>query len=460
MSSPEQFAARLESLLGAEHVQRSDEALVACAVNGVFPGALVRPSSAEEVVQLVRFAADEKLELIAHGSRSKSDIGMPPARYDIAVDMSRLHEIDHYDANDLTLSVDTGMPLRELAAHLAEHGQFLPLAVPCFETSTVGGAVASGIDSALRQQYGTARDFLIGAEFVDGKGNLCKSGGRVVKNVTGYDLHKLLIGSLGTLGIITRLNFRTFTLPEVSAGHLAIFKNIEEALRYHVAIENAGLPLANVELFSPEVAEILAAILRREDATFPEALAAGGWFVYAAFEGNPAVIHRISRDLERLASESNAKSADILSNEENDSVGGMLREAFEWLRWASAAVVVYRLSILTWNSNQLRELLRLAANKSLRCGILLRAAGILYFAVFAEQENTVAQAALGALSAQVLMFVADAQGHATVLHAPISLKSQINVWGETREAFPLMLKIKKAFDPNTVFARGRFVGGI
>jgi glycolate oxidase FAD binding subunit len=460
MSSPEQFVARLESLLGPERVHSEDAAVAGFGVNGLFPATVVCPGSAEELVQVVRFAREEKLQLIAHGSCSKSDIGMPPAQYDIAVDMSDIREIDHYDAGDLTLSVDAGMPLRELAARLTEQGQFLPLAVPCFETSTVGGAVASGIDSALRQQYGTARDFLLGAEFVDGQGNLCKSGGRVVKNVTGYDFHKLLIGSLGTLGIIARLNFRTFTLPELSAGQLASFQNEQAALGYRISIEGAGLPFANVELFSPEVAAILAAILRREGATFPEALAAQRWFVYAAYEGNSAVVQRISRDLEKLATESGAASAEVLSDEENDSLGGMLREAFEWLRWGSPAALVYRLSVLSWNAKQLSELLRLAANASLRCGILWRAAGILYLAVFAELEDAAKPTTVETLSAQIFTVAAAAQGYATLLHAPVNLKSTINVWGETRGDFSLMRKIKKAFDPNGVFARGRFVGGI
>ncbi len=164
------LAAKLEGLLGATRVIAAEDSLLSFAVDGVAPAAIIQPASAEEVAEVARFAASENLAIVSCGSRSKLDLGMPPARYDIALDMSGLCLIAHYDAGDLTLSVDAGMPLRHLEQKLAEQQQFLPLAVPCFETSTVGGAVASGIDSALRQQYGSARDFLIGAEFVDGTG--------------------------------------------------------------------------------------------------------------------------------------------------------------------------------------------------------------------------------------------------------------------------------------------------
>ena len=182
--------------------------------------------------------------------------------------------------------------------------------------------------------------------------------------------------------------------------------------------------------------------------------------MYAGYEGNSAVAHRISRDLEKLATESGAASAEVLSNEENDSLGGMLREAFEWLRWGSPAALLYRLSALSWDAKQLSELLRLAANASLRCGILWRAAGILYLAVFAELEDAAKLTTVETLNAQIFKVAATGQGYATVLHAPVNLKSTINVWGETRGDFSLMQRIKKAFDPNEVFARGRFVGGI
>jgi glycolate oxidase FAD binding subunit len=248
---PANLAAKLQSLLGATRVAAAEGALPSFAVDGISPAAIIQPASAEEVAEVVRFAASEKLAIVSCGSRSKLELGMPPARYDIAMDMTGLCRIAHYDAGDLTLSVDAGMPLRSLEQALAEKQQFLPLAVPCFETSTVGGAVASGIDSVLRQQYGSARDFLIGAEFVDGTGRICRSGGRVVKNVTGYDLHKLLIGSLGTLCVITRLNFRTFPLAHVSGGQLVSFASVEGALRFRRGLEAAGLPLSNSKCSAP-----------------------------------------------------------------------------------------------------------------------------------------------------------------------------------------------------------------
>jgi FAD binding domain len=127
--------------------------LFSFAVDGFSPSAIVLPVSAAEVEEVVRFAASEELAIISCGSRSKLEIGMPPARYDIALDMRGLCQIAHYDAGDLTLSVDAGIPLRQLQQTLAHKQQFLPLAVPCFETSTVGGAVASGIDSVLRQLW-------------------------------------------------------------------------------------------------------------------------------------------------------------------------------------------------------------------------------------------------------------------------------------------------------------------
>ena len=167
--------------------------------------------------KIVKFALSEKLAVVASGARTKLGMGMPPRQYDLAVDMTRLARVTAYDPQDLTLGVESGISLREITNLLAEHRQFLPLAVPFADRATVGGTVAPGVDGPLRQFYGTARDYVLGMEFVTGEGVLAKSGGRVVKNVSGYDIHKVMIGALGTLGNHHESKLPHFPAPGIHA---------------------------------------------------------------------------------------------------------------------------------------------------------------------------------------------------------------------------------------------------
>jgi glycolate oxidase FAD binding subunit len=454
------LAAKLEGLLGASRVTAGEDALAPFRVDGVSPSAAVHPQSATEAAEIIGFAATEKLAIVSCGSRSKLELGMPPARYDIALDMTGLCRLAHHDAGDLTLSVDAGMSLRQLERALAEKQQFLPLAVPCFETSTVGGAVASGIDSALRQQYGTARDFLIGAEFVDGTGNRCKSGGGVVKNVTGYDLHKLLVGSLGTLCVITRLVFRTFPLAPASAGFLANFTAAEGALASRRTLEAAGLPLSNLEILSPEIATILAALLRRAKCSVPQGLERGGWCTYVSYEGNEAVVKQISDQLEKIASEARAAQSELLDKSIDESLGGMLREAFEWLRFASPAVLLARLTLPEFTPQAIADLSGILKTNSLRGATLLRAGGVVYLLVQADSEEGAALDRLEKAAKNVISLVTESHGHTTLLHAPLGLKSRASIWSGPLENIGLLRRVKHAFDPQSLFAPGRFWGGL
>lgn len=460
MNATANLASRLESVLGAHRIIAAETELREYAIDGMVPSAIVRPASAQETAEVARFAIAEELAIVATGSRSKLELGMPPVRYDIALDMTGLHEIAHFDPGDLTLSVDAGMPLRKLAKVLAEKGQFLPLAVPCYETSTVAGTLASGIDSALRKQYGTPRDFLIGAEFVDGKGALCKSGGRVVKNVTGYDLHKLLIGSLGTLAVITRLNFRTFTLPQAHGGHLACFSNLEGASAYRDLLEMSGLPLANLEILSPEMVSLTSAVLRETNPDFAGRLDPGTWCVYASFEGNEAVVPRVARDLHKLANEAAATASEILDASSDAHLGGVLREAFDWLRWTSPIVALFRLALPQVTPGALEDLQGVAQESSQRSALLVRAAGVVYFTLLAKTEDESDLRAMENAATRVFSLAAAGQGHATLLHAPLKLKSRVNVWGPNRADLGMMQRVKHSFDPQNIFAPGCFVGGI
>jgi glycolate oxidase FAD binding subunit len=459
MSSTVSLPIRLEKLLGGDRVHVSESVLQAFVIGGRAPMAVLKPRSAEEVVEIVAFAVAENLAAVACGSRSKLELSMPPRRYDLALDMTDLRQIAHYDPGDLTVSADAGLPLHELAIVLGAKNQFLPLAVPFSATSTVGGAVASGIDSVLRQQYGTARDFLIGAEFVDGTGKQCKSGGRVVKNVTGYDLHKLLIGSLGTLGVITRLNFRTFPLPEMRSAHLSTFKTVEAALDFHTALLKSGLPFSNLELFDAEFATLLAASLDKASVA-QTSLGTSGWHVLASFEGNAAVMDRIRRELKERSERLQAARSDPIDAEPTQQLEGAFREAFDWLRRAAPSVALLRIVLPRIVSGDVTELLNESQPPLLRSAFALRACGVVYLVLLAEGEGAPGNAALEREVAGLFSRVDAKKGAATLLHAPRELKEGISMRGAKRADFQMMQRVKQAFDPQNIFVPGRFVGGI
>ena len=460
MSTTTNIASRLERCLGTSRVIQHEEELREYAVDGVIPGAIVRPANSAEVVELVRFAASDGLALVASGSRSKMTMGMPPARYDIAVDLRNMQEIAHFDAGDLTLSVDAGMPLRTLEKILSEKQQFLPLAVPCYETSTVGGAVVSGVDSQLRQQYGSARDFLIGAEFVDGKGNLCRSGGRVVKNVSGYDLHKLLVGSLGTLGVVTRLNFRTFPLPHAFGVFAASFADVDKALASLSFLKAKALPLANVDLLNPVTVSLVGQLLGKANQTMPLGSDPSHWHMYISYEGSDVLVERISRELQTMARETNSIEGCVLPGNLEAHLSGVLREAFDWLRWAAPSVAIFRISLPQIDSRDIQNLQTIVSVSGLRASLLVRATGTVYLTVLAEQELLSSIDALSKVAEEVFAAIDRAQGSAVLLHAPQTLKQRINVWGARPKNFFMMERVKRAFDPNGIFSPGRFVGGL
>ncbi len=466
----------LESILGPSRILADPPGVAPYAIDKLTPAAVAKPSCAEEAAEIVRFAATEKLALIPCGARTKLAIGSPPARYDIALDMTGLRQIAHYDPADLTLSVDSGMPLAALNATLFEHKQFLPLLTPYYSASTVGGAIAAGLDSPLRQFYGTARDFLLGAEFIDGTGALVKSGGRVVKNVTGYDLHKLLIGSLGTLAVITRLNFRTFPAPIAgSRGFLASFTTHEGALALRRKIAESQLSPLTLDVLNPAAARIFATrtplapevpVFAAENrTTSPISLALPGewfraqeWQVCAAFGGPSEVLDRYARDLTRFAEESQDTAAVVLDDTTRPSIWGRLREALPLFRESSPGAAILRLNILPMHQAKAITVLEAVARAAkVPIALVARAAGTLYIALLPEAVNDASLENLAFLTQEVFSLGRGCNGDAALLFAPPALQPLLGVPAPTPPALQLMRRVKFAFDPQNIFAPDRLV---
>jgi glycolate dehydrogenase FAD-binding subunit len=211
---------------------------------------VVRPTSTEEAATAMRVAAEHELTVLVRGGGSRLSWGMPSSRCDVVIDMSRMSGVVEHAAGDLVARVRAGTRMGEVAKVLAAAGQEIALDVP--DDATVGGVVASGLAGPRRLRYGTPRDLLIGITVVRADGTVAKSGGKVVKNVAGYDLGKLFAGSAGTLGLITEATFRLHPLPSARAYVTAEYTAGPAAAEAVAAAANSPLVPSAVELWRPE----------------------------------------------------------------------------------------------------------------------------------------------------------------------------------------------------------------
>ncbi len=450
---------RIADIVGARNIITDPQGLAAYAVDAIEPQVAARPANAQEVAQLVAFAASENLAVIPTAARTQLSIGMPPARYDLAIDMTRLDRVISYDPGDLTLSVEPGIRLARLAETLAKHNQFLPLSVPFYERATVGGTLASGLDSPLRQAYGTARDFVLGMEFVSGDGALTKSGGRVVKNVSGYDLHKLFIGSIGSLGVITRINFKTFPLPSSERLFVASLPSSDGALALRQRIAASPISPSTLEILSPEIASLLFP----SKAKFPSLDAArsspSDWLLLAGISGSSAVLDHCSSDLSQLADQCDAKRSEMLSGSEREGVSSVVREAVPLIIQSSPSAIVLKITALP---SDVHDVLQFVASESERYDVrpsaLIRGVGVLY--LFVLPDSPEAQKERAVVRQDILQAGERHNFRATVITCPSEWKRELGVWGPLHDDFLLMQRVKRAFDPRNIFAPGRFVGGL
>jgi glycolate oxidase FAD binding subunit len=454
----------LADIVGPSNVITDPAQLVAYTIDQKAPSAAARPQSTAEIVDVVKFAVKEKLVIVATGARTKLGMGLPPRQYDIALDVTRLDRLVSYDPGDLTLSVEAGMPLHKLGAVLAEHHQFLPLAVPYYHLTTIGGAVASGVDGPLRQFYGTARDYLLGMEFVTGEGVAAKSGGRVVKNVTGYDIHKLMIGALGTLGVITRLNFKTFPMLTSSRAFMATFQTVERACGMRNRVSQSHLTPITMEIFSPAVADLFSseAAVRVAPTSLPkDLLSKPRWTFTSGFSGNPNTLARYGTELRKMAEECGAVDATVLEGPELTSAFALKREFIPIALESSSATTILKISVLPRQlSEALANAAREADNNRLRWAAMARGLGVIYFAILPTESSDATKQQVLQTADNILASCAALGGHATIPWCPTEWKSALKVWGLPRADFAQMLKLKKVFDPAGAFSPGRFVGGI
>jgi glycolate oxidase FAD binding subunit len=433
-------------------------------VDGVNPALAVRPGTREEVRDIVLLARDCQQSIIPIGAGTKLGMGMAPRSYSLALDMTRLNQVLAYDPGDLTISVEAGCPLRELQAVAAAQGQFLPFDPPYAEDTTIGGSLAANSWNLCAEGYGTPRDFVLGMEFVTGEGELAHSGGRVVKNVTGYDLHKLMIGSFGTLGAMVSVNFRLYPLLRGRRLFAASLASPDGAFQMLREIRASYLKARTLVLLDPGGSAFMREWGRQWGGIF--GANSDSWTVVAIVEGHSAAIERHQRDLECMALAAGAGEF-IVVKDEVEEAAAPLRELMARLRQEKSTSIGARIGVLATEARGLLRQLRAdAQHEGLACAILFQASGLAHLTVRDAADlvpvpaNDDLMARLQRTAEQVFEAARAHRARAVIEWCPAALKSRLNVWGEASAAFALEQKVKSIFDPGNIFSPGRFVGGL
>jgi glycolate oxidase FAD binding subunit len=444
MAEIETFATTLRQYSSAVRIVVNSDELRNYALDGLLPRLAVIPETVEQVAQIVALANQQGLTLLTRGGGSRSNLGGIPEQFDILLETTHLTRLLEHEAPDLTCHVEAGITLAALKAHLATKGQWLALDPPDAQQATMGGILASNASGPKRLRYGTARDMVIGLHVVQASGEVARSGGRVVKNVAGYDLNKLYIGSLGTLGIIVEANFKLQPLPDNERTLLLTFSNAADAMQTVIALQGSLLTPSAIELIDSGAASDMTDF-------FGLNLPTNGYTVAVNFEGSATSIERQVNEAQLMARANGALLVDDLNGEAQNQFWDAVREHTQGSVTCKAVVLVSQMASYLQVTEQVCQLHELEAAVVAHAGN-----GILYI----ELRPVDAIPRLVEAITELRVHAQEARGSLVVERCPIELKRRINVWGEPGHGFYLMQRLKQQFDSKGTFVKGRFVGGL
>ncbi len=373
-----------------------------------------RPASVAELTDLVKATRAAKHGVYPLGGRTTLDVGQPPIKPGIAIDITALNRVIDYPARDMTITVQAGITLAALQAELAKEGQWLPVDVALPEKATLGGALALNQSGPRRYGYGTLRDYVIGISFVTDDGVEVRAGGRVVKNVAGYDLMKLQIGAVGTLGVITQVTLKVKPKPEASVGVCfgCAIESLTDVLdRLHAS---RSRPIA-VELLNADAWLALG---------FPSPAEHTDWVLAVGFEEKTA-----TAQWQRATLQDELKSAPVPGVTDIPDASA-LWQAITALQLRPGSRFIGKRSVLP--SKVAQELTHTPP------GLVHAHAlnGIIWFHGGQPSTGTV------------------------VRRCPPDQKEYLAVWGNAPSSWELMRHVKQTLDPDNVFNPGRLFGDL
>ncbi|HJX96908.1 MAG TPA: FAD-binding oxidoreductase [Candidatus Acidoferrum sp.] len=393
-------------------------------VCGIQPQLVLEPVSEQQLAAVLRHANDASLAVIPRGGGTKLSWGNPPTRTDIILSTARLDKIIEHAWADLTVSVEAGCTIQKLQSALAQHGQRLALDPLWPAQATIGGVLSTNDSGSLRLRFGSLRDLIIGVTLALPDGTLASSGGKVVKNVAGYDLPKLVTGALGTLVVITRAVFRLHPLPRNTKTLSISGCNLEETQRLILAVQDSKLAHTSLQARVAQDAEP---------------------FIDILFEGTEAGLAAQGGQLRELARPATVADAP-------PAVWAASQEL--WDSANSTPVAVAKIATLPASiARTIETVQRAASSRKTRWKLTMQATGIAWLRLEATPEN------LHAVLSDLRFELESGGGSLAVLHHPTDMPP-LDAWGKPGDSLPLMRAVKNQFDPKNTLNPGRYLGGI
>jgi len=378
-------------------------------VRGLGGAVAVAPGNAEEIAAVLRLAQENHLAVVECGGGTKQGWGYPVAPA-LVLEMHRLSTLREHTWQDMTCTVEAGCTWAAMQSGLAQHGQFVAVDPLWPDKATVGGIVATNDSGTLRQRYGGLRDLVIGMTIVLADGTIAHTGGKVVKNVAGYDLHKLMIGAFGTLGVVTSVNFRLHSIPRCAQSFTVSATSVEPVGRVMLAMLHAQLSTVAIQLRG----------------------GADGFDLDIQLASLPEVL------------ETQAGALGVLAQGEGIRLRAAADEAWNARQRQLDADVVCKGTMLPSEIARFAERVRGLGGES-----VTQAGGIM-IAGFPV-------AAAGQLM-ELRRELEEGGGSLMVLKQPE--ETRLDCWGTLPDSLPLMREIKRRFDPERILNPGRFLGQI
>ncbi len=409
-------------------------------VRGVAPRLVCKPSTPEEMATALASCNRAGAAVIPWGGGTQQRLGMVPRRADVVLVTNRLNRILEYEPADLTVTVEAGLPLVTLQEALARNGQWFPVDPPVSEAATIGGLVATNVNGPRRIKNGGLRDLVIGTRTANVDGTVTKAGGHVVKNVTGYDLNKAHIGSLGTLGILAEISLKIAPRPVLERSWFGIFPTAEAA-------SNAVAALLRLPA-SPSALDILN---HRAARSAGLSVTPGQWALLACAAGFEQTVDRYLAEFEAAAKSAGAVTSEAMSERTATELWTTYRTTVAALRWSLPEALTCRIAVPPAETGRLCALADAVGEEPV---VWSHAWGAVFWSIPAGGSLGEQRPAL-----ELRRAAEGAEGALVVENWPANLAG-IEVWGSPSGPLAIMQAIKRQYDPNETLNPGRYVGGI